>query len=73
VLVRLQKRAVLRKQPIAHLHWWRRPLVGYLLSVPFVGLALLGALAGQRLLLNFYLPGAFMLLSVLLVALFWGV
>jgi hypothetical protein len=41
--------------------------------VPLVGLALLGALAGQRLLLNFYFPGAFMLLSVLLVALFWGV
>jgi signal transduction histidine kinase len=73
VLVRLQKRAVLRKQYIAHLHWWRRPIVGYVFSVPFVGLAMLGVLAAQNFLPHFYFPGTFMLLTVLLVALFWGV
>src|SRR5215472_19026076 len=73
VLVRLQKRAVLRKQYIAHMHWWRRPLPGYVLSLAIIGLSLLGVSVGQYFLPHFYFPGAFMLLSVLLIALFWGV
>ncbi len=73
VLVRLQKRAVLRKDYIAHLPWWRRPIAGCLFSIPLVGLGLLGVILGQRLIPDFYFPGAPMIVAVLLVALIWGV
>ncbi len=72
VLVHLQKRAAIRKDYVAHLAWWRRPFIGYLVSIPLVAVALLAVIGGQRLLPS-YFPGTYMFLPVLLVSLFWGV
>src|SRR5881296_3381048 len=68
-LVRLQQNAELRKQYIAQIPKWRHPLVGYLLTIPCVGLAMLAVLLGRGLLPPFYFPGVPLLLLVLLIAL----
>lgn len=73
VPISLQKRAEIRRNYFANISWWRRPLLGYLISIPLVGLALLGVLGGQRLLPNFYFPTTYMAIPILIVALIWGV
>lgn len=69
------------KQPQMHQHnktasvqapLWRRPQVGYLASLPLVGLALLGSLLEQRLGLHGSFSSAPLLLAVLLISLAWG-
>ncbi len=70
----LEKRMELRRLYVAQMPRWRRPLLGYLASVPIVGLGLAAVLLMKYLLPgNFYFLGTPMMLSVLLVALFWGV
>ncbi|PZW36502.1 signal transduction histidine kinase [Thermosporothrix hazakensis] len=70
-----EQRVQLRKQYTARIPRWRRPLVGYLFSVPLIVLAWGGnallSLALGRSDANFL--SAFLLLPVLFVALFWGV
>ena len=71
--VTLEKRVELRRLYMAEIPRWRHPLVGYVATVPLVALSILAVLMERRLLPNFYFPDIAMLLSVLLVALFWGV
>ncbi len=71
--VSLQKRVELRRLYVAEMPGWRRPLVGYLVTFPIVGLGLLVLLLEQLALPNSYFPGTPLLIATLLVALFWGV
>ncbi len=71
--VSLQKRVELRRLYVAEMPGWRRPLVGYLVTFPIVGLGLLVLLLEQLALPNLYFPGTPLLIATLLVALFWGV
>ncbi len=73
VPVSLQKRAEIRRNYFANISWWRRPRLGYLISIPLVGLTLLAVLEGRRLLPNFYFPAMSMAIPILIVALIWGV
>jgi signal transduction histidine kinase len=73
VLMRLRKDAEMRKRYIAQIPRWRHPLVGYVVSVPVVGLAMLGVMLGKAFLLAFSFSGVVMFLAVVGVALFWGV
>ena len=52
--------------------WWCHPCIGSLFCLPLVGLALLGILLGQRLLLHFYFFDASLFLAVMVIALIWG-
>src|SRR6202165_1016512 len=70
----LQKRVELRKLYKAQTPRWRHPVTGYLASIPIVGLGLLIAVFAKMILSNnFVFPGMPMVLSVLVVSLFWGV
>jgi len=71
--ISLQKRVELRRLYVAEMPGWRRPLVGYLVTFPIVGLGLLVLLLEQLALPNLYFPGTPLLIATLLVALFWGV
>lgn len=72
--ISLQKRVELRRLYLAEIPGWRRPLVGYLFTIPIVGLGLLALLFERSFLPNLYLPSTFLLLvTTLLIALFWGV
>ncbi|GAC1400582.1 MAG: hypothetical protein NVSMB49_13160 [Ktedonobacteraceae bacterium] len=72
-LVSLHKNATLRKQYAATIPRWRRPLVGYFMSILLVGGALLGTLLLRYLLGSFSFPGSLLIISILLTALVWGV
>jgi signal transduction histidine kinase len=70
----LEKRVELRRLYLAQTPRWRHPLIGFFASVPVVGLGVGVVLLAKYLLpSNFYFPGLPLTLSVLLVALFWGV
>jgi len=73
VLMSLQKQAQMRKFYVARIPKWRHPLVGYILSIPLVGLTLLGDMWEQHMLPHFYFSGGPLLLAVMLIALIWGV
>lgn len=73
VLMSLQKQAQMRKFYVARIPKWRHPLVGYILSIPLVGLTLLGVMWEQRMLPHFYFSGGPLFLVVMLIALIWGV
>src|SRR5437763_899757 len=62
----------LRGQYIQSLPKWRRPLVGYLCTIPIFLLTLFAAVFLQHLLHRFLFPGTFLLMSLLLVTLVWG-
>lgn len=71
--VSLHKNATLRKQYAATIPRWRRPLVGYFMSILLVGGALLGTLLLRSLLGSFSFPGSLLIISILLTALIWGI
>jgi signal transduction histidine kinase len=71
--ISLQKRVELRRLYVAEMPMWRRPLIGYLFTIPIFGLGLLALLLQHYFMPNFYFPSTFLLVSTLLVALFWGV
>jgi len=71
-LMRLQRSAEMRKRYIAQIPRWRHPLVGYLFTLPFVGLAISLALLEKNHIYDFYFSGAPFFLAIVLVALFWG-
>jgi signal transduction histidine kinase len=52
--------------------WWRYPWMGYLFSLPLLGLALLGVFLGQRWLPHFSFFDIPFFLAVIVVALSWG-
>ena len=72
VVVRLQQEAERRKRYIAQIPRWRHPLVGYMLSVPLVGLGFLAAHLEKLLIHGVYFPSLPLILPVLIVALIWG-
>lgn len=72
-LVRLQQRAEMQKLYVAKMPRWRHPLVGCATSIPLVALGLVAFLLARQILSNLYFPGSFIFLSILAVALFWGV
>ncbi len=73
-LVRLQKRVELRRLYAAHQPRWRHSLVGYLVSIPIVALGVAASMLGRQFLgANFFFPGIPLSISILIVALFWGV
>ncbi len=72
-LARFQQMATLHRSYMAQKPWWRRSLVGYLLSIPLVALGLLAVLGQDYLMPHNSFPGVPLLISVLLVALGWGV
>jgi signal transduction histidine kinase len=71
--ISLQKRVELRRLYVAEMPMWRRPLVGYLFTIPTIGLGLLALLLEPFFLTTFYFASTFLLVTTLLVALFWGV
>jgi signal transduction histidine kinase len=71
--ISLQKRVELRRLYMAEMPPWRRPLIGYLFTIPIFGLGLIALLLQRYFLPNFYFPSTFLLVATLLVALFWGV
>ena len=72
MLVSLQQRTEMRKRYIAQMPKWRYPLVGCVFSVPVVGLAISLVLLEEKLIHDFYFPGAPLFLAIVLVALMWG-
>src|SRR5260221_10698205 len=68
-----RKEQVQRRQSyLAHLPWWRKPLLGYLLTVPFIALAILFPLLFvQRIGYN-ALVGVPVFLVTVLIAWLWG-
>lgn len=73
VRVRLHQNVILRKQYVATIPRWRRPIIGYFASILLVGSALLGTWFLRIVLTSSSFPSALFMLSVLLTALFWGV
>jgi PAS domain S-box-containing protein len=69
----LQQLVVWHTYHIVQLPRWRHPLVGYILSVILVGLSLFVGLVETQLLLPMAFPGVLLTLTVLIVALLWGV
>src|SRR5258708_11115345 len=72
VAARLQQEAERRKRYIAQIPRWRHPLVGYVLSVPLIGLGLVVAHLEVLLLHGVYFPSLPLILPVLIAALIWG-
>ena len=73
VPVRLQQQAQRRKRSVAQMPRWRRPLTGYVLSIPFVGVTLLGVLWVQRLFPHFSFFEGPLLVVIMVMALIWGI
>jgi signal transduction histidine kinase len=71
--ISLQKRVELRRLYMAEMPGWRRPLVGYLFTIPIVGIGLVALILERSFLSNLYFPSTFLLVTTLLIALFWGV
>src|SRR6266700_1561035 len=70
----LEQRVELRKRYAAEIPGWRRPLIGYVISVPLVAITIWTTLMLRMIMKGFFLfPGSLAVLSVLFVALFWGV
>jgi signal transduction histidine kinase len=70
--VRLSKNAVLRREYRAQMPWWRRPAVGFILTIPIVAFLTALIVLLQKALTS-DIPGAVLLLAVLFTALIWGV
>ena len=73
VPVHLQQQAKRRKRSVARIPRWRRPFIGYMLSIPLVGVTLLGVLWVHHLFPNFYFFDGPLLVVVMVIAMIWGV
>ena len=73
MLGRLQQQAQGRKRSAARMPRWRRPVIGYVLSIPFVGGVSLGILWVQHRFPHFSLFDGPLLLAVMVMALIWGI
>src|SRR5260370_32979743 len=69
----LQQLVVWHIYHMVQLPRWRHPIVGYILNVLLVGLSLFIGLVEIQLLLPMAFPGVLLTLTVLIVALLWGV
>ncbi len=70
--MRREEQAQRRQGYLAHLPWWRKPLVGYLLVLPFIALIMLFPLLFVQLDVDNPLVGAPVFLVTVLVAWLWG-
>ncbi|HEX6479500.1 MAG TPA: HAMP domain-containing sensor histidine kinase, partial [Ktedonobacteraceae bacterium] len=70
--LRREEQARWRQWYLAHLPWWRKPLVGYLLALPFIALVMLLPLLFIQLDVDNPLVGAPVFLVTVLVAWLWG-
>ncbi len=70
--LRRDEQARRRQWYLAHLPWWRKPLVGYLLVLPFIALIMLFPLLFFQLDVDNALVGAPVFLVTVLVAWIWG-
>jgi signal transduction histidine kinase len=73
VPVQQQEQAQRRTRPLARIPRWRRPVTGYVLSIPFVGVTSLGVLWLQRLFPHFSFFDGLLLLAVMVIAMIWGI
>jgi len=73
VRVSLHNDITLRRQYAATIPLWRRPLIGYFMSILLIGVALLVALFFRYVLDSSSFSGSFLIIAVLLTALIWGV
>ncbi len=73
VHVSLHKNVALRKQYVATIPTWRRPIVGYTATIPITAFDVVSTLTLQHMLGHVYFPGAFSFLTITIVALIWGV
>lgn len=69
----LAQRVELRRHYVEQIPRWRRPVTGYIIMFPLVGVILICALYLQQLFGTAFFPGTLLILSVLFTALFWGV
>ncbi len=71
---RLRRKEQVRRRQwyLAHLPWWRKPLVGYLLTVPFIALTMLFPLLFVQMSAYNALVGVPDFLVTVLIALLWG-
>jgi len=73
VPVHLHQRAQGRKRSVARTARWRRPVIGYTLSIPVVGVTSLGVLWLQHQFPHFSFFDGLLLLAVMVIAMIWGV
>src|SRR5438034_9081223 len=73
MLGRLQQQAQGRKRSAARMPRWRRPVIGYVLSIPFVGGVSLGILWVQHRFAHFSFFDGPLLLAVMVIAVIWGI
>ena len=70
--MRTKEQAQGRKQYFVHLPWWRKPLLGYLLTVPFISLTMLFPLLFVQVSVYDDLVGVPAFLATVLIAWLWG-
>jgi signal transduction histidine kinase len=70
--LRRQERARRRQWYLAHPPWWRKPLVGYLLTVPFIALIMPFPLLFVQMSVYNTLVGVPVFLATVLIAYMWG-
>src|SRR5579864_1361418 len=70
--LRRKEQAQRRQWYLAHLPTWRRPLVGYLLTLPFITLTMLIPLLFVQMGVHNVIVGAPVFLVTVLIALMWG-
>ncbi len=69
-----EQRAELRKNYAANIPRWRRPIIGYIISLPLLGLSAYGLHTFLKIIdWSFFSPTSILVLPVLFMALFWGV
>ncbi len=69
-----EQRVELRKISAAHIPFWRRPLIGYSVSVLLIGACAYGLHYMVNVAtLNVYSPASVLMLPLILIALLWGV
>ncbi len=73
VPVYLEPQAQKRKRSVARIPRWRRPVIGYLLSIPVVGAMSLGVLWVQQLFPHLSVFEGPLLLTVMVIAMIWGI
>ncbi len=71
--VRLQQQAQRHKHSVSRMPMWRRPVTGYVLSIPVVGVTSLGILWIQHLFPHFSFFDGPLLLVVMAIAMIWGI
>ena len=71
--LRRKEQARRRQWYLAHLPWWRKPLVGYLLTVPFIALSMLFPLLFVQMSVYNALVGIPVFLVTVLIAWLWGI